>query len=67
MRHAWTNLKILHCEMNARGLSIRDLEIARPCGTSSEDDCIVLIAELADGDILADEGIRDESLDKFNR
>ena len=60
-------LEVLHREVDAVNLTVGDLEIARPCGTSSEDDCIVLIAELAGGDILADEGIRDESLDKFNR
>lgn len=38
------DLKELHGEVNTISLSVRDLQIARPCGPSADHHCVVRIA-----------------------
>ena len=59
-----TDLEELHCEVNARSLAVRNLEIARPCCTGADNDRIVLSADFIDIDVLAYMRVGDERLRK---
>lgn len=48
--------------MNAGCIAAGDLEIARPCGTGTNDNCVILRLYVSDVNIDSDIGICDKSL-----
>lgn len=57
-----THLEEIHGEMNSVAVSVLDLEVSRPCSTSSENDGVRLLSNGGSIDIDSNVGVGDEVL-----
>ena len=65
--HEDTDLQELHRKVDSVRLTVGDLEVTRPCSTSSEDDGIILSTKLVRVDVLTNVCFCDEGLSAYNQ